>query len=140
MEFIAMCCRKCIGLSAALGGILLVSTSGLAADAPSVKQALGLAPQQSDVEYDTPEPKAFDQCKVEKVVQGKATGWIVTGPAGQPLRRFMDTNGDNVVDQSSYYKNGLEVYRESDTNFNNKKDQFRWFTFGGLRWGIDSNE
>lgn len=132
--------RKWIGPSAALAGMLFIATFGEAADAPSVKQALGLSPQQSDVEYDTPESKAFDQCKVEKVVQGKATGWIVTGPAGQPLRRFMDTNGDNVVDQSSYYRNGLEVYRESDTNFNNKKDQFRWFAFGGLRWGIDSNE
>jgi len=110
------------------------------ADAPTVKQALASQPQNSDVEIDVPDPKTYDQCKVTLVREGKATGWIVAGPAGQPLRRFMDTNGDNVVDLWCYYKNGLEVYRDIDTNFNNKKDQFRWLNFGGTRWGVDTNE
>lgn len=119
---------------------LCVTTPGFAADAPTVKQALASQPQNSDVDIDVPDPKTYDQCKVTLVREGKATGWIVAGPAGQPLRRFMDTNGDNVVDLWCYYKNGLEVYRDIDSNFNNKKDQFRWLNFGGTRWGVDTNE
>ena len=56
------------------------------------------------------------------------------------MRRFVDTNDDNVVDQWSYYKDGLEVYRDIDSNFNGKADQHRWFHTGGSRWGLDSSE
>ena len=56
------------------------------------------------------------------------------------LRKFVDTNDDNVVDQWSYYKDGVEVYRDIDSNFNGKADQYRWFHTGGSRWGLDPNE
>ena len=36
-------------------------------------------------------------------------------PDGVILRKFVDTNDDNVVDQWSYYKDGLEVYRDIDS-------------------------
>lgn len=128
------------------GALLLLTTvlnstgAAVAADPPTIKQALGVQPHNSDVDYDVPDPKTYDQCKIGPHKEGKATGWIVTGPAGQPLRRFMDTNGDDVVDLFSFYKNGLEVYRDIDSNFNKKKDQFRWLNSGGMRWGIDTNE
>ncbi|KKL09289.1 hypothetical protein LCGC14_2567350, partial [marine sediment metagenome] len=48
--------------------------------------------------------------------------------------------GDNAVDDWRYYKNGLEVYRDVDSDFNRKADQFRWFHTSGSRWGIDDNE
>ena len=51
------------------------------------------------------------------------------------LRKFVDTNGDNVVDQWSYYKDGVEVYRDIDSNFNGKADQYRWFNTGGTPLG-----
>jgi len=132
--------RQWISTSGTIGAVLLAMSAVHAADPPTIKQALGLPPQNSDVDYDMPDPKLYDQCKVAPLREGKATGWIVTGPAGQPLRRFMDTNGDDVVDQFSYFKNGLEVYRDIDSNFNKKKDQFRWFNTGGMRWAIDTNE
>ena len=56
------------------------------------------------------------------------------------LRKFVDTNDDNVVDQWSYYKDGIEVYRDIDSNFNGKADQYRWFHTGGSRWGFDPRE
>jgi hypothetical protein len=132
--------QRFISTCVVIGATLLVSGAARAAEPPSVKQALSLPPQNSDVDYDMPDAKLYDQCKVAPHRDGKATGWIVTGPAGQPLRRFMDTNGDDIVDQFSYFKNGLEVYRDIDSNFNKKKDQFRWFNTGGMRWGIDANE
>ena len=56
------------------------------------------------------------------------------------LRQFVDSNNDNVVDTWSYFRGGLEVYRDIDANFNGKADQYRWFHTGGSRWGLDSNE
>ncbi len=119
--------------------VLWGATAVVAADPPSVKQALGVPPHHTDVEIDIPDPKTYDQCKVTLVNEGKATGWIVTGPAGQPLRKFMDADGNGEVDTFSYYKNGLEVYRDVISKQpKGKKDQFRWLNTGGMRWGIDT--
>lgn len=131
--------RKILGLIVA-GGIVAQAALLTAADNVTLDKALKPRPQQKDVDYDTPDAKEHAQCKLAAHSEGKATGYVVTGPAGQLLRRFMDTNGDDVVDQFSFYKDGIEVYRENDTNGNNKMDQFRWFNFGGTRWGVDSNE
>ncbi len=121
-------------------GSVLVLCAVEAQAAPSVKDTMQYRPAQKDVEYETPELSEYAQCRVE-VEQGKKTsGWVVFGPAGQPLRRFVDTNGDNVVDQWRYYNRGLEVYRDIDSNFNNKVDQSRWLNTGGSRWGLDSDE
>jgi len=122
-----------------LMALLLAGSVAVSADPPTVKQALGVAPHNNDVEIDAPDPKTFDQCKIVPLQEGKATGWMVLGPAGQPLRRFMDTDGNDVVDQFSFYKNGLEVYRDIISKPNGKKDQFRWLNIGGMRWGVDTN-
>ena len=59
---------------------------------------------------------------------------------GEVLRRFADTNNDNYVDQWCYFLGGVEVYRDIDSNFNNKADEYRWFNTAGTRWGVDKNE
>ena len=76
--------------------------------------------------------------KAEKI-DGQ-TGWVVRNPHGQILREFVDTNGDNVVDRWSYFKDGIEVYRDIDSNYNGKADQCRWLNTAGTRWGIDKAE
>ena len=107
---------------------------------PSVEQALKLMPVQPGVDYDRPSPEEAAKCKiVAKKIDGHV-GWIVESPDGVILRKFVDTNDDNVVDQWSYYKDGLEVYRDIDSNYNGKADQYRWFHTGGSRWGLDPNE
>jgi thiol-disulfide isomerase/thioredoxin len=111
-----------------------------AADTPSAKLALSFRPMQKDVDYDIPDEKDVEKCKVEVERIGKASGWVVLNPNGAILRRFVDTNSDNVVDQWRYYKNGLEVYRDVDSNYNNKVDQSRWMNTAGTRWGLDTNE
>jgi len=107
---------------------------------PSPRQALQLRPVQRDVEYDIPSPEEIDRCTMEPVRVGKQAGWSVRGADGTILRRFMDTNADNLVDQWSYFKEGLEVYRDIDGNFNGKADQYRWFHTAGTRWGLDPDE
>ena len=97
-------------------------------------------PRQTNVEYDTPPEKEFAQCRVEIERKAGRAGFVVYGPAGQLLRRFTDTNEDKSPDVFRYYRHGLEVYREIDSNFNQKPDQYRWMNWGGTRWGLDSNE
>ena len=108
--------------------------------APSARQALQITPVQRDVDYDVPSPEEIDKCTMEVFRSGKQAGWVVRAPDGTMLRKFVDTNGDNLVDQWCYYKDGLEVYRDIDSNFNGKVDQYRWFHTAGMRWGIDANE
>ena len=107
---------------------------------PSAADALKLTPIQRDVDYDQPASAAIKSCTIKAEKVNNFTGWVVRNSNDQILRRFVDSNGDNVVDQWSYFKNGLEVYRDIDSNFNNKADQYRWFSLGGSRWGVDENE
>ena len=129
-----------VSVGGLLLGVSLFANPAWSADAPSVEYAMKIPPRNNDVEYDSPDPKTYKQCKVVSVNEGKMSGWLIVGPGGQPLRKFMDTNDDGVVDQLSYFRAGLEVYRDIDTNFNNKIDQSRWMNLGGTRWGVDSNE
>ncbi len=103
-------------------------------------QALGLRPIQSDVDYDTPSEAEMAACTVEMKSDGRIAGWHVLDQDGQLLRRFLDTNGDNKIDQWCYYKGGIEVYRDIDADFNGKADQYRWMGTAGVRWGLDTNE
>ncbi len=127
----------------ALGVVAACPASGQAANKPTAKQALEppfVPVQKNEVEYDVPDAKAIDKCTVEAETVGGITGWVVRDSGGQILRRFLDTNGDNKVDQWCYFKDGIEVYRDIDSNFNNKADQYRWMGTAGSRWGLDEDE
>jgi peroxiredoxin len=107
---------------------------------PTAEQALKLMPIQKNVDYDRPNAEETARCKISARKIDGHVGWVVEDAQGNMLRRFTDTNGDNMVDQWSYYKDGVEVYRDLDSNFNGKADQYRWFHMGGSRWGIDKDE
>lgn len=123
-----------------LGAFVFSETPVCLAQGVTPELALRFKPIQKHVEFDTPEPEEVAKCSVKVVQQNGGTGWIVTGPQGELLRKFMDTNGDNTVDQWSYFRGSLEVYRDLDSNFNKKVDQSRWLNTGGARWGIDDDE
>ncbi len=125
---------------AALVLSLVVARGAVAASAPTASQALRLKPVQKDVEFDTPAADEIEKCTIKPEKIGGKTGWVVKSSAGQMLRNFVDTNTDNTVDQWSYYKDGVEVYRDIDSNHNGKADQCRWLNTAGTRWGIDKNE
>ncbi len=123
------------------GLVLGTAPDAFAADPPSAKLALSFRPVQKKwVDYETPSEDEYSKCQVKVERRGKASGWVVYGPEGQVLRRFSDTDGDNVVDQWQYYFQGIEVYRDLDSNNNNKVDQSRWLNTAGTRWGLDANE
>lgn len=105
-----------------------------------VAKALSYAPRQSNVQYDKVSEKEVASCTGKYETRNGFEGLVIYGPNGQPLRRFADSNGDRSVDQWCYYKDGIEVYRDIDSDFNGAADQYRWLGTGGTRWGIDKNE
>jgi len=118
----------------------LIAAPFAAAAQPTVEYALGLAPFQKNIDYDklTPDQAKGATLKMEK--EGGLNAWVVRGSRGEVLRSFADTNGDKVVDRWSYFKDGMEVYRDIDADFNSKADQARWVNMGGTRWGMDEDE
>ena len=108
--------------------------------APTVDYALGLKPIQPNVDYDRPQGDAVRNATIKTEKAGGATAFVVRGPAGEVLRVFADTNGDRVVDRWSYFKDGVEVFRDIDSDHNAKVDQSRWLNSAGSRWGIDKDE
>lgn len=124
--------------AAVASAVLAFSPAALCAS-PTVDQALALKPIQSDVDYDIPSAESAAKCKIE-AARELGSGWVVREETGQMLRRFLDTNNDKKLDQWSYFKDGIEVYRDVDANFNGKADQYRWLGTSGTRWGLDKNE
>ncbi len=108
--------------------------------AATVEEALRYVPVQKDVEYDRPSASEIKDCTISVEKVGDVSAWIVRGSGGQVLRSFNDTNHDSKVDQWAYYQNGIETYRDVDSNFDEKADQYRWFGIGGMRWGVDRNQ
>jgi thiol-disulfide isomerase/thioredoxin len=127
-----------LALSLLIGGNLQAAPAAAPAKAgPTAAQILaGYQPVQKDVQIDRPEAAEIAKCTIAI----DKTGYIVRDGSGQMLRNFRDTNGDNTVDQWSYFKDGVEVYRDIDATFNRTPDQARWLNTGGTRWGIDANE
>lgn len=126
-----------------LGQSLLVVAGSAApalAASPSASDALQLTPVQRDVEYDRPAAREISGCTIKAEQQDGKTGWVVRNANGQILRKFVDTNNDNVVDQWCYYASGFEVYRDIDQNYNGKADQYRWLNTAGTRWALDADE
>src|SRR3954453_2566443 len=112
-----------------------------AAEPPSADQALGLKPiLEREVDYTVPSKEEAAQCTVRLEHEGKASCWVVRNRQGEILRRFFDTNNDNIVDTWCYYSGGVEVYRDIDSDYNGHADQYRWFNTAGTRWAVDKNE
>ncbi|MEM8913520.1 MAG: TlpA disulfide reductase family protein [Planctomycetota bacterium] len=130
--------RRC--LAAISGGIVTVSMMSASAAPPSPEAALGLKPIQKDVEYQQVDADDVGSCEVRDIERGDWAGWEVMSPDGLVLRRFADTNNDKKVDLWCYFQYGVETYRDIDSNFNGKADQYRWMATAGTRHGIDSNE
>lgn len=114
--------------------------SPVLAQTPTPEFALQYKPSQVDIEIDSPAAADVERCKVELERDGKTSGFAVFDPSGIILRRYVDTNGDRYIDQWRYFKNGIEVYRDLDTNKNNKPDQARWLNTGGSRWAIVNDD
>jgi len=123
---------------ACLLALFLVPRATPVAAAPTVAEALALEPRQKGVDYDRLEAGEMAKATINQEKFEGVTGLVVRGPDGRILRVFADTNGDRVVDRWSYFKDGLEVFREMATNpKDTKANEARWLNAGGGRWGVD---
>ncbi|MBM3999195.1 MAG: redoxin domain-containing protein [Planctomycetes bacterium] len=130
-----------VPLGIALGWVLVAGFETARAEKPTIEFAMQLTPiQVADVDYDRPSADELAKCALDAETEGTATSWVVRNPAGQVLRRFQDSNGDNKVDRWCYYKNAVEVYRDIDGDFNGKADEYRWLGSAGTRWAVDADE
>jgi hypothetical protein len=127
--------------------VAAVGLSGAAvAQAPKAEAVLARLPAVAGVNVSTPTAAEMASCKVDvrewEAAKGgvKPKGVTVTDASGRKLRQFIDTNGGDKFNILSYYVDGVEAYRELDTNGNGKPDSFRWLGTNGGKQGIDSNE
>ncbi len=123
-----------------LAHFTLAPLVGAADPSEKLTKAMSYKPRQSDVNYELVPEDQLAQCTIDETARADGKGFWITGPSGQPLRWFADTDGDNRLDRWCYYNTGVEVYRESDTNSNGTADEYRWLSTEGLRWGLDTNE
>ena len=106
--------------------------------APTAEQAMALRPMQRDVNFDLPtKPDELTKCTVDLEEDDNGSAWVVRSQNGTILRRFIDTNADNKIDQWCYYQAGSEVYRDVDADYDERADHFRWMRLEGIRWGLD---
>ncbi len=105
-----------------------------------LKRALSFEPIQRDVVYDIPTAEEMQNCKIESAEKIGQRGFLVYDGNGRLLRAYLDTNNDRKPDQWSYYRDGIEVYRDIDSDFDEKADQYRWMGTAGTRWGDDKNQ
>ena len=105
---------------------------------PTVEEALNVEPRQQGVDFDRPTGDALASASISQEKLDGVSALVVRDGNGGILRAFADSNGDRVVDRWSFFKDGVEVYREFDgPDEDAKADQSRWLNGGGTRWGID---
>ena len=110
------------------------------------KQVLNYKPKQ-DVDYDfkfkgSPPAEVLEKAhmaKAEELFKGKL-GYVMADETNRVVRVLLDGNEDRKLDYFSYYKDGVEVYREIDTDYDSRRNEYRWFGSAGTRWGIDRNQ
>ena len=93
---------------------------------------LAIRPKCEDVAVSTPDAAGLASCKLEAPPGGRS-GYVLKDGSGQTLRRFMDVSGAGRVDQYSYFKDNVEVYRETLTKAGLN---IRWIQTGGMKSGI----
>ncbi|MDO4550778.1 MAG: TlpA disulfide reductase family protein [Planctomycetia bacterium] len=106
-----------------------------------IEKALNLLPmQKGQVDYSIPAASDIPQCTAESIKNDTQNGMRILDPNGLILREFIITDGAKSINQWRYFRDGLEVYRDIDSNDNKKADNYRWFNTAGTRWGVDENE
>src|SRR6267378_1261464 len=99
-------------LGSLMVGLLLLGTaSRAAAQQPSVKDMLNFCkPKQEGIVFSTPTEEEQKFCEVKPATG--ASGWTLLDGKKRLLRRYVDSDGDGKIDTWSYYKDGVEVFRD----------------------------
>ena len=132
------------------GMSLAISFGGAAgaAQAQTAEQLLARTPAIAGVVVSMPTAAEISTCRVEKrewpaSAKGvKPSGVIVRDGNARVLRQFIDLTGEGKGSFTivSYFTDGVESFREMDTNANGKPDTFRWLGANGSKQGVDADE
>jgi len=130
-----------------LAGLTLLAglAGGNAGAQTKVEDYLRQAPLQAGVTVTTPTGAELAGCRAEQVAWPKVgniqpTGIVIKDAQGKLVRQYIDSKGTGKTNIWSYYSNGVESYREIDSNGNGKADQFRWLGVNGGKYGLDIDE
>ena len=125
----------------ALAGLLLVAGTA-AAQVPRVEDVLARLPNQPGVAVTTPTGADLVGCKADAVTWpgSPAKGVVVKDVTGRTVRQFIDSKGTGKFNIFSYYLDGVESYREIDSDGGGRPDQYRWLGANGGKWGGDPNK
>lgn len=105
--------------------------------APKVDQMAAEQPKQAGVDVTVLAPADLARCRVEPFPNAQnPAGYILLDGANKPVRRFVAANTPhfNIL---SFYLDGEEVYRETDSTGKGKVDNFRWLGSNGGKIGRD---
>lgn len=125
--------RPARSLVVRLGVVLLAGAivhAGAEAALPTAEVALSIEPMRKDVGHTRVDAETARRCTIDQEVFEGARSIVVRDPDGVVLRVFTDTNGDRVVDRWRFYKDGVEIYRDIDANFDTRAEQSRSFAPG----------
>jgi TolA-binding protein len=111
-----------------------------------IATALTYKAKQPGVDYDfkvqgKPSAEQVKNAQMQASAQkfGKS-GYVLADSTNRVIRVLLDSNKDRKLDYFSYYKDGVEVYREVDTDYDTEPNEYRWMGSAGTRWGIDRNQ
>ena len=85
-----------------------------------------VSPSQKGIDVDTLTEQEIQSATLQKI---GARGYILKNSAGVIIRTLFDTDGDGQLDFWGFYKNGVEVYYEMDTDADRIADRFSAGTF-----------
>ena len=111
-----------------------------------ISTALTYEAKQKEIDYDfkvegRPNAEMVKKAQMQSSSKlfGK-TGYVLADSTNRVIRVLLDTNKDRKLDYFSYYKDGVEVYREIDTDYDEEPNEYRWMGSAGTRWGVDKNQ
>ena len=121
-----------------VAALIFVVTGPTAAQEAKLRKALEIMPKQRDVDFEQPTANELKAYRLEETRD--PMGYLVTDLSGRIVRRYINNGGDTQLDEWSYFKNGIEVYRDIDSNEDKKTDAYRWLGTAGTRWGLDPDQ
>jgi thiol-disulfide isomerase/thioredoxin len=135
-----VCQAKVGAFGMAWMAFLVVVAAAADVDPQLIAKGLARLPKQADASFDEVASADVASCKGAYETRNGVRGLLISAANGNALRWLADTNGDEKIDQFCYFKDGVESYRDMDTDHDGKTDQSRWLGMAGMRWGVDRDQ